>query len=240
MSGRPDCSPVRWHGPRCGPRTGSVHRVRARRGKGRGRPPALRRVVRRGQLRPAELAHLAAARRVSKQAIRDTGRDVVSAFVESPTFGGDSWLAHISLLSGIEVRDPDTNALLMTQKRDTLVTAFARAGYRTVAMMPGLWQTWPEGVFYGFDEIYNGTRLDYQGPAFGWWKSPISSRLHGWTRSRSRRASARRCSCSSRRSARTLRSAAPPYQPDWARMLTPHALRRGRPGQARGRSSPTG
>ena len=61
-------------------------------------------------------------------AIRDTGRDVVSAYVESPTFGGNSWLAHISLLSGVEVRDADTNVLLMTQKRDTLVTAFARHG----------------------------------------------------------------------------------------------------------------
>jgi len=32
-------------------------------------------------------------------------KDVVSAFVESPTFGGNSWLAHISLLSGLEIRD---------------------------------------------------------------------------------------------------------------------------------------
>ena len=39
--------------------------------------------------------------------IRETGRDVVSAFVESPTFGGNSWLAHISLLSGLEIRDED-------------------------------------------------------------------------------------------------------------------------------------
>ena len=50
----------------------------------------------------------------------------MSAFVESPTFGGSSWLAHISLLSGIEVRDPDTNAKLMTAHRDTLVRAFGR------------------------------------------------------------------------------------------------------------------
>ena len=81
--------------------------------------------------RPEFAAELAASRAQLDADIRATGRDVVSAFVESPTFGGDSWLAHISLLTGIEVRDEDTNVLLMAQKRDTLVTAFARSGYRT-------------------------------------------------------------------------------------------------------------
>ena len=115
---------------------------------------------------------LAERRRQLAAAIHDTHRDVVSAYVTSPTFGGSSWLAHVSLLSGIEVRDPDTNFLLMTQKRDTLVTHFARHGYRTVGLMPGMWQTWPEGVFYGFDDIYGGKRLDYRGPQFGWWDIP--------------------------------------------------------------------
>ena len=97
---------------------------------------------------------------------------MVSAYVESPTFGGNSWLAHISLLSGFGIRDEDANVLPMAQKRDTLVTAFARRGYRTVAMMSGLQQSWPEGVFYGFDVIYDGERLRYRGPPFGWWTIP--------------------------------------------------------------------
>src|SRR5205085_11459537 len=112
---------------------------------------------------PAFAARLAPARQRLDADIRDTGRDVVSAYVESPTFGGSSWLAHISLISGIEVRDHDTNAVLMTQKRDTLVTTFKQHGYRTVAMMPGTWKDWPEGAFYGFDDIYGGERLDYPG-----------------------------------------------------------------------------
>ena len=66
-----------------------------------------------------------------------TGRGVVSAFVSSPTFGGGSVLAHLSLLSGIEVRDQDHYALLMTQQRPTLVSTFRNAGYRAVAVMPG-------------------------------------------------------------------------------------------------------
>ena len=96
----------------------------------------------------------------------------MSAFVESPTFGGGSWLAHLSLLSGIEVRDPDTNFLLMTQNRDTLARSFSRQGFRTVGLMPGLRQTWPEGKFYGFDDIYGADRLAYIGPEFGWFAIP--------------------------------------------------------------------
>src|SRR5258706_9879428 len=104
--------------------------------------------------RPEFAKGLSAPRAAFEQAIHDTHRDVVSAFVESPTFGGNSWLAHISLMSGVEVRDPDVNAMLMAQKRDTIATNFKREGYRTVGLMPGLWQAWPEGAFYKFDDIY--------------------------------------------------------------------------------------
>src|SRR5205823_4309794 len=122
--------------------------------------------------RPEFLKGLAPARAAFIAAIRDTNRGVVSTFVESPTFGGNSWLAHISLMSGVEVRDPDVNAMLMAQKRDTIVSTFKREGYRTVALMPGLWQAWPEGAFYKFDDIYGGERLDYHGPPFGWFDIP--------------------------------------------------------------------
>jgi hypothetical protein len=118
--------------------------------------------------RPDFAAALASSRGELANAIKDSGRHSVSAFVESPTFGGESWLAHISLMSGVEVRDPHTNAVLMTQQRETVVKAFSRGGYRTIAAMPGLWWDWPEGSFYGFDDIYGAVRLDYRGPQFGW------------------------------------------------------------------------
>ena len=38
--------------------------------------------------------------------------------------------------------------------------------------MPGMRNEWPEGSFYGFDEIYGSRVLDYQGPEFGWWRIP--------------------------------------------------------------------
>jgi phosphatidylglycerophosphate synthase len=122
--------------------------------------------------RPEFERALRPARERLEAAIQDTGRGVVSAYVSSPTFGGGSVLAHLSLMSGIEVRDQDHYALLMTQNRPTLVSLFRGAGYRAVAVMPGLRENWPEGAFYGFDKIYGADGLDYHGPAFGWWRIP--------------------------------------------------------------------
>ena len=173
--------------------------------------------------RPDFSAALAPARAGLDAAIHASGNEVVSAFVESPTFGGSSWYAHLTLLSGIEVRDPDTNAQLMTAHRDTLPTVFARRGYRTIAMMPGLWYPWPEGAFYGFEDIYNGARLDYHGPSFGWWSLTDQfalAALDAHERRRPGRAAAVRLFPTI--STHTPFAPTPPYQPDWSRMLTAH------------------
>ena len=156
-----------------------------------------------------------------RRRMQDTGRGVVSAFVTSPTFGGGSVLAHLSLLSGIEVRDPDHYVLLMTQQRPTLVSLFKSAGYRAVAVMPGLRESWPEGAFYGFDEIYGAPGLDYQGPAFGWWRIPDQFSLAALD--------ARELQPHPRKpvfvffptvSTHMPFEPTPPLQPDWQRVLT--------------------
>jgi len=171
--------------------------------------------------RPEFARGLTAARRAFEDAIRETNRGVVSAFVESPTFGGNSWLAHISLMSGIEVRDPDVNAMLMAQKRDTVVTAFKRRGYRTIALMPGLWQAWPEGSFYHFDDIYGGERLDYQGPEFGWFDIPDEFALAKFDTLEGEKPSRPPLFMFFPTiSTHTPFRPTPPYQPDWSRMLT--------------------
>jgi len=121
----------------------------------------------------ADIAHEVTPAREELAAVaRRTGRFIVSAFVTSPTFGGGSWLAHSSLMSGIDVNDPDRYALLLTQKRPTLASFFGQHGYRVVADMPGLRQRWPEGAFYHFDALYDASTLDYRGPEFGWWRIP--------------------------------------------------------------------
>ncbi len=167
---------------------------------------------------------LAASRERFEIALRDTGRDVVSGFVGSPTFGGGSWLAHVNLLSGTEVRDENTNVRLMAERRrNTMVTAFDRRGYRTVAIMPGLQQAWPEGAFYGFDDIYGTKRLDYQGPPFGWWYLTDQftiARMDELVVAPRKRAPLFVFFPTISTHAPFV--PAPPYQPDWQRMLTPN------------------
>jgi phosphatidylglycerophosphate synthase len=166
-------------------------------------------------------AHRLAPARLQLEAdIRSSGREVVTTSVESPTFGGSSWLAHISLISGIEVRDPDTNALLMTQPRDTLVKAFSRAGFRTVGLMPGLRQQWPEGRFYGFDDIYGADQLAYTGPEFGWFAVPDQFSLARFDELERNRSDRPRFVFFPTISTHFPFSPTPPYQADWARMLT--------------------
>lgn len=172
--------------------------------------------------RPQFASALAAGRARLTADIRDTGRDVVSALVESPTFGGESWLAHVSLLSGTEVRDEDTNQRLMGQHRENMVTAFSSQGYRTVAVMPGLQHAWPQGEFYGFDEIYGTSRLAYRGPPFGWWDITDQytvARLDALAILPQPRAPV--FVFFPTISTHTPFTPTPPYQPDWTRALTP-------------------
>ena len=115
---------------------------------------------------------LAASRERLAAAIASSGRAAVSARVVSPTFGGASWLAHASLLSGLDMRDPTDYQLLLTTDRPTLVRHFAANGYRTVGWMPGLQKPWPEGAFYGFDRYGNADSIGYAGRHFGFWRIP--------------------------------------------------------------------
>jgi len=120
------------------------------------------------------------------------------------------------------VREAGTNARLLTERRDTLVRAFGRRGFRTVALMPGLRGPWPEGGFYGFDEIYGADRIAYVGPEFGWFAIPDQFSLH--------RLDALEVNRTSRAplfvffptiSPHFPFSPTPPYQPDWQRMSSP-------------------
>ena len=122
--------------------------------------------------RPELAADIGVPRELLESAAHDSGLEALSAYVTSPTFGGNSWLAHLSFLSGIEVRDPERYSLLMTQPRASLGSPFGEAGYRRVGLMPGMKLDWPEGAFYHYDTILDERRLDYRGPEFGWWRIP--------------------------------------------------------------------
>lgn len=105
-------------------------------------------------------------------AIADRGFGVVSARVTSPTFGGSSWLAHATLLTGVQVDDQGLYRRLMATKDLGLPSAMRRIGYRSVGLFPGLKSRWVEGAAYGFDKVYDAASLGYRGPDYGWWAIP--------------------------------------------------------------------
>ena len=106
------------------------------------------------------------------------GFDFRSAQIQSPTFGGGSWRAHASMLSGIWTDSEDRYRALLASGRETLVRRFAAAGYRTIAFEPGIRGRWPEGDFYGFSEIRDREGIGYRGPPIGWWLVPDQFTLH--------------------------------------------------------------
>lgn len=170
--------------------------------------------------RPDLAAALAPARTDLAAALSQTGREAVSAFVRSPTFGGGSWLAHASLLSGVEVRDGSDYALLLTQPRETLVHHFNRAGYRTLGVMPGLRLAWPEGAFYGYDEILDARGLNYRGPDLGWWRIPDQFSLARLDATELTKGEPQpRLVVFPTINSHVPFKPTPPYQPDWERML---------------------
>jgi hypothetical protein len=174
---------------------------------------------------PAIADGLVESRADLRSAVTETDREVVSAYVESPTFGASSWLAHLSLISGVEVRDQYAYPSLMASSRETMVTNFSRRGYRTVALMPGMRQAWPEGAFYHFDQIYGRDLLEYPGPEFGWWGIPDQyalAKIDALERNRLTRQPLFLVFP-------TSTSHAPfgpvaPYQSDWSRMLAADAF----------------
>ncbi len=117
-----------------------------------------------------------ALQRLSDQ-LEQSGWAVASALLASPTFGGASWLAHASVLSGQTIENQRAYNGFLEQPPITLIDRFADAGYRTAALMPGLIDPWPEGESLGFDAIYPRRTIDYRGPGFGFWHVPDQASL---------------------------------------------------------------
>nr|WP_243420768.1 sulfatase [Micromonospora globispora] len=104
--------------------------------------------------------------------LRAAGYDARSGFLTSPTFGGGSWLAHDTLLSGLWIDNDQRHRDLLAGDRLTLNGAFHRAGWQTVGVMPAATQPWPEGKFFGYDRYYDAAKLGYRGPKFSYAPMP--------------------------------------------------------------------
>jgi hypothetical protein len=106
-----------------------------------------------------------------------------SAFLDSPTFGGVSWLAHSTLQSGLWIDSTQRYAQLTASSRTTLASAFGDAGWRTVADVPSNDRPWDAGTaFYHYDKLYDRTNVGYRGPAFSYAAMPDQYTLAAFQR----------------------------------------------------------
>lgn len=95
-----------------------------------------------------------------------------SAWITSPTFGGQSWLAHSTFVTGLWVDNQRRYESLFVSERKTLIHDFVRAGWRTFGVMPQIAFPWPEGKYFGYEKIYSAPDLDYAGPRFDYMTMP--------------------------------------------------------------------
>jgi len=106
-----------------------------------------------------------------------------SGWLASPTRGGQSWLAHATLASGMQIDDQLRYDLLVTGKRMTLARLFTEAGYHTALIAPAVTGGEPEATrFYGFEQTLFADDLGYAGPPFGWVTMPDQYTLAAYER----------------------------------------------------------
>ncbi len=171
--------------------------------------------------KPAAYAQLKPARDALAAQIAASGKQVVSAYVRSTTFGGGSELAHLALLTGIDTGNPSLHDVMLTTKRPTLISLFRERGYETHGLYPALTWDWPEKAFYGFDKFTDARGLGYTGPKLGYWSVPDQfalaryAQLHPLTP-----ASPKRLLFFASITSHMPFHPVPPYQPDWQKLLS--------------------
>ena len=104
--------------------------------------------------------------------LADAGFGARSGWLTSPTVGGQSWLAHGTLFSGLWVDNQARYEQLVASERVSLNRRFRAAGWRTVAVMPAITRAWPEGEWFGYDRVYGVDDLGYEGRPFNWVTMP--------------------------------------------------------------------
>ena len=120
--------------------------------------------------------------RVAQQAIAQAGLDMRSGWARAPMVGGQSWLSHGTVASGLWLDTQSRYRALLASPRRTLFHFAQQAGRRSVAIMPAHVLPWPEGAYFGFDAIYNAPDLGYRGQPFNWVTMPDQFTLTAFER----------------------------------------------------------
>ena len=99
--------------------------------------------------------------------LEEAGFTTYSSFMKSPAFGGRSWLADATILSGRWIGDQQAYDSMWSTDTRTLVRIMEEAGYHTVLAAPGMTYL-EEGFldFFPYDEVYLKGQLDYRGKRY--------------------------------------------------------------------------
>ena len=117
-----------------------------------------------------------------EEEIAAAGLHARSAWLDSPIRGGRSWLAHATFASGLSITSQARFDRLLASPRRSLNRLFGAAGWRTAGLMPAIREHWPEGAWYGFDEVLDVDGLGYAGEPFGWVTMPDQYTLTAFER----------------------------------------------------------
>ena len=122
--------------------------------------------------RPELYERIAPEYRSFERELSGAGFQIASRVLDSPVYGGRSWLAQASLLTGIVTRDQLQFELLRQAQPHTVARAFSAAGYRSVLIQPGTVRADSERDLLRFDQRYTASDLGYRGPRYGWATMP--------------------------------------------------------------------
>ena len=100
------------------------------------------------------------------------GLDMRSAYLDSPTRGGQSWLAHATFANGMRVNGQARYHAALASGRETLFHLAGRSGFHTAAVMPAITLDWPEAELMGFETVLPAADLGYRGLPFNWVTMP--------------------------------------------------------------------
>ncbi len=117
---------------------------------------------------PTHIATLTAA----EQQIADAGLAMRSGWMTAPMSGGQSWLAHGTVASGLTTGDQVRYAAMLGSARRTLFHLAVQSGYTTAAVMPAITMPWPEADLLGFDTVLAAADMGYRGQPFNWVTMP--------------------------------------------------------------------
>lgn len=149
--------------------------------------------------------------------LRAADLEIMSTRLRSPIRGGQSWLAHASLLSGQRIDNDLAYRQVLASPQDFLTGDLAASGHSTLVIAPAILRPWPEADALGFDRIYPAAGLNYKGPGAGWVGIPDQFTMHRFSQLRAEQPAAA-FSLLLLISSHAPWLAGPPLLDDWSRL----------------------